>query len=201
MPKVSSIRFEIQGKSIDFAIHYKKSEKFFIKDFPDEVLVIAEDFKRQGKKFETENELITYYSTLIVKFHEIISRTRKVIAYHLSAPDAFKDLTGLTKEIIDKIGYVGRDKNTFGFTIEYDILFEQTDNGKSFFNVNEDNTIGSKANFATHLSTIIDYTPERELFFINLNKRMQDIFLKVITIMADAQQFTALIDSGVKLLG
>lgn len=204
MPKVSSVKFKIKGEPKEFPIHYLKQVKFYIKDFPDEVRRIVwastSDFNRGSKKFETEQELIDYYKNLIDRYHDIISQTRKVIAYHISAPSRFKELPKVTREIKEKLGYAGDGENEFGFTIDYSIFLQRIGDGSAFFEVLPDGSAGRNANFAFNQSTIIEYTPEREVFLQNMKQKMQDMFLKVISVMMDEKKFTAIIDNGIKLL-
>lgn len=204
MPKVSSIRFNIKGESRELAIHYLKDQKFYIKDFPDEVNRIVwqatSDFTRAGNKFETEQELIDYYEAFLERYHKIISETKKVIAYHIAAPNKFKELKEVTKEVKDKLGYGGSGENQFGFTIDYGVFLMRTGDGTGFFDINEDGTAGRNANFPFNHCTIIDYTPEREAFLEGMKERMRGMFLKVISFMMDEKKFIQVMDSNTKLL-
>lgn len=204
MPKVSSVFFKIKGESKEYAIHYLKQDKFYIKDFPDDVFrlvnSVTSDFTRSGEKFETEQELTDYYEKFIERYHNIISQTRKVIAYHISAPSMFRELPEVN-QVKQKLGYAGgQGENVFGFTIDYGVFLQQEGNGTSFFTINTDGSAGSFAHFEFKKSIIIDHTPEREVFLENMKQRMREMFLKVISVMMDEDKFTTMIDSGMKLL-
>ena len=205
MPRVATAVFTIKGERHEFGISYSTKDKFYLNGFPSELKnVVDSSFTRESlkpPKFETEAELRNYYSVLIDKYHEIISKTKKVIIYHLSAPERFQELDGIPKEMAKKIGYAGGiGENIFGFTIEYQVLFQKTDDGVQYFKVNTDGSVGYQESVPTHLITIIDYTEEREVFFENIKKNMEALFLKVINVMGDGEAFSLMIDKGLKLL-
>lgn len=205
MPKVSSVTLTIKGELKEYAIHYLKQDKFYIKDFPEDVFRLVNsvtcDLTRAGKQFETEQELTDYYEEFVKRYHEIISQTRKVIAYHISAPLAFRSLPEVAREVSDKLGYAGQGNNIFGFTINYGVFLQRIGNGTTFFTIQPDGSTGGIAHFEFKQSIIIDYTPEREAFLENMKERMKEMFLKVLSFMMDEKKFMELIDSNVKLLG
>jgi hypothetical protein len=201
MPKVSKIKFEIEGKSSEFDIHYNKEDKFFIKNFPLDIRNKVPSSGINESRFETERELIEFYTNLIKEYHKIISKTKKIIAYYISAPKNFQNFTEVSKKIKEMLGYAGDDKNTFGFTVTYQICLQQTGNGNIFYDINEDGTVGKTVHVPTHMSIIVDYTPEREAFLKNMEQKMKDMFLRMIDLMMDEEKFISLVDSNIKLLG
>lgn len=188
----------------EFNVHYTKNEKFHLKDFPIEIVrSVPYAVDGETSRFSTEESLVSYYTIILERFHELISKTKKVIAYRLCAPEKFKYLPGVTPEMAKKLGYAGgRDENIFGFTIEYYILMQQTDNGISYRNIDRNGTVSGLSSIGTHGLIVIDYTEEREAFFESIKKSMQEMFVKVISIMEDGDKLSLMIDQGgLKLLG
>ena len=60
--------------------------------------------------------------------------------------------------------------------------------------------LGYEGDFAFRQSIIIDYTPEREIFLKNMQTRMKDMFLKVMSAMMDEEKFVEIMDKNIKLL-
>lgn len=203
MPKVSSKKFVIRGELKEFKIYYNSKRKFFFKDFPEEIFLTAKNnnvYEFRAKGFESEKELIEYFEELIASYHEIISKCRKVIVYDISAPKTFQELDEVPKEISEKLGYAGGDNGDFGFVINWRVFFEKEDNGKNFFTVNEDGSVGWKESVNEKQSIVIEHTPEREEFFKRMESTMKNLFLKVLFTMMDADQFISLMDKGQNLL-
>ncbi len=85
--------------------------------------------------------------------------------------------------------------------IEFQILFEQNLDGLHYFYCDRDD--GSMGNQMTvaNSSIVIDYTPERELFFIGIRESMSGLLKKMLDTMIEPEKLISFIDANQKLIG
>jgi len=82
MPKITTREFNIAGQVYPCSVWYTASDKFFLKDFPKDIERTAQ-ITPLGSK--TEEELYERYDEGIKKYELLITESKKVIIFHLSA--------------------------------------------------------------------------------------------------------------------
>ncbi len=224
MPKVSTLQLSINGEQKMFPVHYSKNEKFTLKDFPADILKVAgvtdneELCERRRNLFPTEADLKSWYDEVLQLLHEKQKTTRKVIVYSINATQAL-----FANYILEEDGYARLDVKP-GFTqelinqtfnsdfgeacqgiwklgINFRIMFEQNFDGLKYFHCNPDGTIGNQNTVNGIKDIVIDYTPEREVFFQQVRQAMSDMLLKILQTMINPAKLVEFIDANQKLIG
>lgn len=185
MAKVGKITVHIPGhERADYSLYYSQKNNFHIRGIPDDFKKLTE-FMPDG--YETEAVLRETLRCAIETAKEKLKSKRKVIIFIISAsaelgmnktgPGQFQ---GYKKGISDSIGFTGYGSNGAVLSVEYQTLFEISDGvKKEYYKINDNDSIGFRANFSSHQSTIIDWTQEREDFFRSIYKSMSGLLLKL----------------------
>lgn len=201
MPKITTHQYKIRGKYVDIATYYNRTNKFFAKGIPDDVLAFQ---KKAPSYFETEDELDTFVRTSIQEYHEKIKSSRKIIAYKLNLSSDLR---------MNKIGdghwsgsrswlndaYAGSlAGDGYGFSIEWEMLIEVSSDKVRYNRIREDGSIG----FETYLDqrTILKWTPKREAAFKEIDAAIESMVKKIGAVLLDEDKTVKLLDSGVRLL-
>lgn len=207
MAKIGKDIFVIKNESTCVDIHYSQKSGFYYKGIPQEVYDLT---SFGNKRYQDEGGLKQHLLSSLTEYHEKIRNCRKVISYHLY---------GSTQLILNKLegacaGYCGIKtgvskqfdhkldnsiENMFGFT--FNILIEVTGRTVEYYHVREDNSPGALYRFSNNSrEMIIDWTQEREQFFMDLQEKLQQLIYGVSEFF-DQPNLLQLIDSfGIKLL-
>lgn len=207
MAKIGKDMFVIKNENRCVEIHYSQKTGFYYKGVPQEVY----DLTNFGsKRYLDEGSLKQQLLCSLTEYHEKIRNCRKVISYHLygSTQLILNKLegtyagysgikTGVSKQFDHKLD--NNIENMFGFT--FNVLIEVTGRTTEYYHVREDDFPGGPYRFASESKErIIDWTQEREQFFMDLREKLQQLIYGVSQFF-DHPDLLQLIDShGIKLL-
>jgi hypothetical protein len=212
MAKVGNVEFYIKGELRRFELHYSQRDGFRAKDFPDEITRMAGTY---SSGYATEGQLKDSLFKAIEKYHELISKERKIIAYSIMLPAEMKmnktgegSYSGYRPEVPKKLHYRLRDSPLgfygFGFLIDYKVYAEIESNGLTYYKINSDGTKGYKDNnFDKNKNLVMDWSEEREAFFKGLHASTKAMVDKMLAFFGkEDDELLGLIDAGgQKLLG
>ena len=208
MPKIKTKQFTIAGKWTDVNFYYTSNKGFYAKGIPEEVESVAErHFEING--YEKECELKEAIRTALFKYHEYIEKKRKVIAYRVTMTTDMRSIkTGEgswsgSKPWVPDCFKRGCDMDGFhsgyGFVVEWKILMEVKARSTTYYDIDKD----QGARFARRLDEgfqVVDWTPEREAAFVQIDQALEKAVQKLATVLGDQEKLLFLVDSGVKLL-
>lgn len=208
MPKVSNLKLSIDGKPTTLDVYYNASDKFHFKYFPTEVYNLGSqdgETKILLRKIETENDLRDTAIKIIDNYHKTKSKSRKVIAYWISA---------VTPYHMVKIGAghyqgnksIGMDSHKItsisgdaGFTITWKMYLEVDENGKNYYCYDEDGAVRWKTSVDSK-AQILEWTPERESMFEYVSTRLEELFLSLIKVMGNPEKLIEMSEAQFKQL-
>ncbi len=183
MPKIGKVTANFTGYAESFDLWYSQKEKFHVKGLPAHFLkTMYDDFQPFG--FETESDIQNTLFHKVDEYKKITKNTRRVIMYKIVASllltsnkESEGCFSGKKSGISSRIagGNFGMQDAEIG--ISYKIAEEVTMGSIKYYPLKEDGTL----EFAMRLGhgndgwSIMEYTPERELFFKNVYDRMQTL--------------------------
>jgi len=186
MPKVGKIRTIIPGHTVrDYSLYYSQKQKFYITDIPEDFTKLSEFI---DQSYETEQLLRDNLERCIRIAKEKLLCQRKVIAFRVAAshhlrlnPSGENAYSGTLPGISDKIaGFNTHGIPRCAFGVEYLVLYEYNDGVKiEYRQVNADGSLGYSLRVDQREYTIIDYTADREAFFLSIYDNMAGIVLKL----------------------
>lgn len=199
-----------------FALYFSDSEQFYIKDFPREILDVVNSKRDAGQNFfprnhETKQSLYDAVKRCLKEYYEIIATTKKVIVItavfskkYAGRNDSFGSWSSGNPnfKLPKKHGIAGEG---YGFSFEWHVATEFSGAEKKYRKefVNENGKVCKEAypDKLGHDEIVMDYTPEREAFFRNMQAGMDKMVLAVCAFFRqDEQNLLAAIDSGMLLL-
>lgn len=204
MPKITTKQYSIAGKECSVQVWYNEQNLFHFKGFPAEVSRIAGNTEQYRLAHQPTSDALYFAAKEAIKlYEEKIKQTRKVIAYEVKAPENVKSIKKgyqtYPRENCDWVGYSG-ERDDFGFMVNYKVLFLiESGDKREFRSVMDDGTPGHMEHGGK--GRIIDYTPEREKFFINLRSAFINLFDQAISYLHDPDKLILSIQSGQPLLG
>lgn len=203
MPKITTKKYTIAGKAHEVSVWYTETNQFHFKNFPPEVGRLAGNTEQYRLNNQPTAHALYFAADEAIKiYEEKIKQTRKVIVYEVKAPDGVKATKNGYRTIplpnCEWVGYAG-DRDDFGFMVNYKILYAiESGEKREFRYVQEDDSAGHVCHSVK--GRIIDYSPEREQFFINLRSAFQKLFLQTVSFLHDPEKLVYSIDSGQVLL-
>lgn len=208
MPKVGKIRLRYQGdSSVEHELHYSQKELFSIKGLSAEFLALT-NFVTFG--YSTENELTLAIHQAVNLYKELKTNSKLVILYKcVASPELRMNKTGETSYCGTLPGVSGNIKDAgcgtikAAFGIDFFVAQLVSDGvTKKFYPYNStEKTIGShpKSNVSDYQQ--MDYSEEREQFFINIIESMKKMVVSVSVFFdADPEQAINIISNNPKLL-
>lgn len=207
MAKIGTWTYKINQEIVEFKIYYTSSKGFFARGIPSDVLAFQ---KKPSFGFDTEAELRKFLREAIDTYHEKTKKSRKVIAYIL------KLTTCLSMNKVEQGHYSGTkpwlpsdyspfnyglDGGGHGFSIKWKILMEVKARDIEYYRINDDGTIGYRKNNVEHDYLIIDWTPEREEAFKDIDRSLEEMVKRLAGTLCNTKKMTELIDNNIKLLG
>jgi hypothetical protein len=207
MPKVSNHTFKIDGEFIKFDIHYTKTDQFHIKDFPKKVLVCSSGVYATGKS--TEDALISGLQAAVNTYHELTSKSKRVILIKFNCShECYMNKTGegsyqgyqqwFPKELRNKISD-GRF-NGSGFSISHQNMLQVTHGGIEYWDVDKNWSPRYKSRINDDTGILMDWTQDREDFFIEMGKSCEEMVKNLLLFLADKERMQLMIDNKLKLL-
>lgn len=198
MPKVGSEPFRIKGKETRFDLMYSKKEGFYYKGFPLDVYNLTDTHAY----YNTEASLKSATDMALFKYHKIISESKRVILYTISAPvgkvmnrtdygryEGFKSELG---NIAKKIGRAGNHyDNSFGFTMSWRTVLREESNGVTYYDAKTLENMPDAPRRRTHKTQEefeIEWSQEREDFFVALDSKMDKLFMQVVAFFSKPEE-------------
>lgn len=209
MPKIGNINLKYQGDAyITHEIHYRQGEGFSIKGFSDEFIGIT-GFNTYG--YQTEHDLVNTVEAACRKYRELKTTAKWVILYKCEASSELRmnkikegEFHGLLQGVSNKIG----NDTTLGgclaaFGIDY-IIAQVIDDGvkKKFYKIDKLTKKVSEWEVKTVKNyQEMDYTEEREQFFLNIIEKMKKIVVSASRFFGeDPEKAAMLIESNLKII-
>ncbi len=208
MPKVSTHRFKLKGEEIEIPFYYTSTKGFFAKGIPQDIRSVTETFYEAN---DSEDELYRKLEDGFKKYHDFIATSRKVIGYrvHLST-DLLMNKTGLgswqgTQSWVPKSfsrrGSINdRMPFGYGFVINWEIWMEVSGEDKQYHPINADGTLGHPEHRIEEKYEIIDWTPDRERAFQNIDEALTNMVKKLAETLGHKDKLIEAIDAG-RLIG
>ncbi len=188
MPKVGNIKIQIRKDEPEVVLDlwYSTNDQFFIKRVPSELIKLT-GFNTEG--YSTEALLKKHLSEAIELYNQLKITERKVLLFKISASTLLTmnkvsdgHFTGIKKGVSKNIKDL-RVSDGAGICIEYKIAKEIDNGKKEYFEIENGDQLSSYAmgfNLTSRSDwAIIDWTEEREQFFINLQNSMQEMVFKL----------------------
>lgn len=183
MPKVGKINvtYNSEDKPEVFDIYYNAKERFHVKGLSHDFLKLIE-FRDFG--YDKEQDLRDTMFWACKKYRELKTAQRKVIIFWLAAGSIFtmnhlgdEHYSGKKKGISEKIGSLGHGIPQASVGIEYWICTETTEGAdKKYHRLKDDGSIRYAIDEGKLRSaTIMEWSAEREAFFLGMYNRMQDM--------------------------
>lgn len=208
MPKIGKGNFTIKNEHIDLEIWYSSKLGFYYKDLPEEFKALT---KFHERRFEKENDLRNTFLCTLEEYHKQITKQRKVIIYRLYGSSEMVmnkngDLSysgtkaGVSKKFSTPDG-LNDVRYLFGFS--YDVVIEFSGRTIEFHRIMPDGSIRQNPyrRDTSRNEYIIDWTPEREKFFKDLQSNLQNL-IGMVSVFFDQDNLLELMDSGIgKMLG
>lgn len=175
MPKIGVKTEKIKEQYVELVIWYTRGLGFFYKNLPSDFINVTE-FRNEG--YESENALLASFRNALNAYHEQMKQTKKVIRY---------SLRGSAEMVMNKVGegcYSGRkdgvsdkfsttESGGYVFGFDYTILMETSGTDKKrYYQLKEDGSIGREMRDRNDVNNI-DWTPEREQFFKDMEDNLQ----------------------------
>lgn len=226
MPKVGKKDVRIRGNKLVCDVYYSRSENFSIRGLPQDVLELT---KFRPANWNTEEELDTALFHALKDYHEKVQTMEKLIVYRLRGtaelimkPEGDRGFHGMKEWVCDRFvtmanGYHDRGK---GITIEWKrmirvngekVQYHTVKEGPGSFGTPDDGEdlkqekgwFLSRAEHVGNDENVIPWTPEREAFFVSIDKGMEEMAKRISSFFsADDEALLKLIDTGGKnLLG
>lgn len=205
MPKITEKHFNIAGNSRKYGIWYTESDKFFIKDFDENVSKGPFTHKKFGAGTDTFDELIEKAEAAIKEYEKKIAELKKVIVIDLTAAKShlekykkpqetrnhYRDSQYEPEWISHIHGSDVFDGAVMGFYIEFKVkMFRKVGNHHQFYDIGgtgkliNENTIPNLTAYQ-----IIDWTQEREDALNKLHLMFEALLDKFISSMKNPEQF------------
>lgn len=203
MPKIGNESLLINGKFINIEINYSRKLQFYARGIPEEVLHVSEI---ETITADTEKQLLINLHQAINLYHDKIKSSKKVIAYTIyAAAETVMNRTGVGRLEGHKPGVpkgfdhlpLGCDGS--GFTIEWEILMEVKAKTIEYYPLN-DGVISSYKKHINPNKKIIDWTPQREQAFKNIDLALERMVINLMNKLADTKTLLYNIDNNIKLL-
>jgi len=213
MPKIKTKEFYIAGKKQEYSIFYSEKDKFYIKDFDENV-----GGKYTSRKFgstQTLEELIEKTRIAIKAYEEKIAELKKVIVLDLTASKshlekyANQDRHKGYKEPDYDPAWLGQiyssdifDGAVMGFYIEFAVkMFRKSGDQHEFYDIGGGGALINKSTIANlTMHQIIDWSQEREDALRKLHTMFDTLLDKFVTAMKTPELFIQNINNQ-KLLG
>jgi len=202
MPKVGkiTIRFHKDEQLREFDLHYSQKEKFHIKNVPHEFVRLTE-FISSG--YATEEGLRDRLHECVHDYQEKLKTERDVILYKICASTHLTsnitgegNYSGQKKGVSKRISGMGYGVPVCSFGVEYKKCKEIDEGGKKYFPYKEDGTLGYEMRVEKSWS-VIDWTPERESFFLSMYDNMENMIQKISLFFGDDdERVLSLIDAA-----
>jgi hypothetical protein len=188
MPKITTIRRQIEGRLTDLVVWYDSKKKFFyIKNLPSQIKALVE-FDNRG---ETEGAISKALDKALEQYHAAIEQVSKVIRFRFSVtPGVFFDQvlkpyrwhnddeylrrervpTGLfPKKAVRPNMYGG--ENAHGFSMDFSVVYKRVAEKITYHEVKLDLEKNESPGQATSFGDDwgeMPYSAEREAFFQNV---------------------------------
>lgn len=212
MPKVSKIKLYLEsGWGEDYEVHYnaKNAPKFSIKGLPEDFTKVTGIYPYG---FATEAELDSNINKAVSEYKRLKKTERKVIVYKASATGELTmhrengryegHYTGSLPGISKKFDSFGHGAETASFGISYHIMIEVDHvNKRQYHPIKNDGSLGFARNLQTK-EQVMDWSEEREAFFISIYSSMSEMVLKMSQFIdQEPEEIALLIQNKQKLLG
>lgn len=197
MAKITDKEFWIAGERRNYGIWYTETDKFFIKDFDEQVAGNRYTYRKFGAGTSTMHELLEKVNIAIKEYETRIAELRKVIIIDLTAAKAH----------LEKYLYSERDyspewlnhihaSNTYdgavmGFYITYEVkMFRIVGDRHEFFDITKEGKLINQSSVDNlTMYQIIDWSLEKQDALNRLYNMFQVLLDKFITSMKNPEQF------------
>lgn len=203
MAKIGKTHTTVNNQFTVLEVHYNQSRGFFHKGLPHEVYELTELGKT---KHLSEKDLGIALYCALEEYHEKTKKQRKVILFELlGSSELINNKTesvngtmysGTKNGVSDKFASSrGNGEYSFGFT--HHILLETVAKNKEYHCIDKDDNITRRyqRDMNERGINIIDWTPEREQFFLELKEQLFNLIVGVSTFF-DNPEYLKLMDTG-----
>ncbi len=206
MAKITDYMFDINQERVKVGIYYTRSKGFYAKNVPGDVLALQE----YHPFFDKEDDLRLFLVKAIAHYHEIIKKSRKVIAYKISMTTelcmnkeseghycGYKPWIPKNYSHLNKIDGIN---SGYGFIIRWKLLMEMSAEDIKYYRIHDDGSVGNKT-YTGPQYQIIEWTPEREAAFKEIDASLEGMVKKITAVLCDKEKVKYLLDNQIKLLG
>jgi len=211
MPRITKANISIRGERCTVNICYSQKQGFHAIGLPDEVAALSQT---RVTGCETQGALEEAIKSVVKEYEEAKKTQRKVIFYYLrlsselvmnkdanySSGHSYKGYKPWVPENIRALcGHSFHSIEGKGFAIDWEVLLEIVKAETVYHRENPDGSVGYKAHIPSG-SMIIDWTPEREAGFVEIDAAMERMVKILTEIIGYPDRMVQLLDSGTKLL-
>ena len=168
MPKIGKHRVIIKGNFVELTIMYNRKNNFHFSESLPEIEAVT-NWRNVG--YNTERDLLSSLFDALNKYHDIISKTRKVICitYQVGINTAMNKTgdgswTGKTGKW-RKVEHFGLE---YGIGFTYEIIMEKSGKNVKYFRLTDGGSLG----YEIHLSKsniIVKHSDKKEAFLLELS--------------------------------
>ncbi len=198
MPKITAKKFTIAGRLCEFGIWYTETDKFFVKDF-DENVGGTYTSKKFGANSPTEEDLYNKVKSAIAAYELKIAESKKVIVLNLTAAKPHLEKFRKESRKYNDSEYspewlnhiYGNDEGKMGFYIEYNVkMFRKVGDQHEFFEIQDSGRLVNRESIRNlTMYQIIDWTQEKEDALIKLQSMFDTLLTKFVEAMKSPEQF------------
>lgn len=210
MAKIRTVIHKVNGKHVEFQVHYAAKYKRFEIRLPEEMeaYVDSSNGTASTPTAGSEEELETRLRDFIARYETHKMVQRKIIAYRIERS---------SKNIEDPNDCYGWNRNSVrgaaSIRFEYHVLFERTVDGRTSFMQEEEQEYDDKGNryeeprmILRHSMLdqdeyhVIDWSPKAEEFMANFYGAMEALMLKIDRFLGTPEAAIAAMQKGIQLL-
>jgi len=203
MAKVGKHTVTINGKLTFLEVFYTQKDGFSYKGLPEEFVKMM---NWSELRFDTEDIMKNQLYHKLIEYHEQIKKTRKVILISLEGSlQLISNQTGHGsysghKPNVSKFFNSITNAPDYCFGFEYRVLYEVQSETSRYHHVAKDGGVGTETRFSSNHKMIIDWTPEREQFLIDLGGNVQQLIYAVSAFFDNPEALKLMDIHGIKAL-
>lgn len=204
MPKIGNHAFEIAGKTILLDISYFKKEKKFAIKMPENMAralkgwspAEADKYKMIDVFGPTEDEVVSAFEKEVKAFEAAVTKKEKVILYAV-AGSSEEPIRNDLEKIARELGNWGRKPEWIGLLVRHRIAYKTVvENQVSYRDEDGSEVAYSWRAGKDSLTHAIEWTPEREQFFVSLKAQLERMVARAVEFLdKKPDEMTIFIDS------
>jgi|GEM_PF-767560 hypothetical protein len=204
MAKVGKHMITVKGVLTPLEVYYTQKEGFSYKGLPEEFVSMMH---WSELRFHSEDTMKNTLNQKLQEYHEAIKKQRKVIVISFEgSADLIMNSTGRgswsgTKQGVSKYFQSITNAPDFCFGFEYKVFYEINGESIAYHNILPNGGVGMQHRMAISQKLVIDWTPEREQFLIDLGGKVQQLIYAVSAFFDNPEALQLMDSHGIKALG